>query len=69
MPYNLDTTICIIENQTWLACKLKDFTSKDYMENIVVSISYKTYEILTSQKTSLETIDELLNWIKNWFIN
>lgn len=69
MSDSLENQICIIETNHWLACKLKNFTDEDYLENIILEISDRTYEILTCQRTSLESIDNILNWIKNWFIN
>jgi hypothetical protein len=69
MSDSLENIICIIETKSWLACKLQDFTNEDYIENIILEISDRTYEILTNQKTSLESIDNILNWLKDWVIN
>jgi hypothetical protein len=69
MSDSLENIICIIETSHWLACKLRDFTNEDYMENIILEISDRTYEILTNSRTSIESIDNILNGLKDWVIN
>lgn len=69
MSDSLENRICIVETSRWLACKLRDFTNEDYLENIILEISDRTYEILTNSRTSLESIDNILNGLRDWIIN
>jgi hypothetical protein len=63
-----ENQICIVENEKWLSVKFRDFLDSDYLENIVTYVSDRTYEILTSHRTTIEQIEDILIWIKNWHL-